>query len=92
VKQQFNRVNLGHLDPLILDLIPLVFRKKFLMIEQYTKLRNRINLKPRYLRIFEFKHGIDDEPHPLKESGKMFGISPERVRQIIVRVHQSFCC
>ncbi|MEK7589450.1 MAG: sigma factor-like helix-turn-helix DNA-binding protein [Patescibacteria group bacterium] len=56
------------------------------MIEQYKKVRNRLNLKPRYIRIFEFRHGIDDKPHTLKESGKMFNISPERVRQIIARV------
>ena len=56
------------------------------MIEQYKKVRNHLNLKPRYIRIFDFKHGIDDEPHTLKESGKMFGVSPERVRQIIARV------
>lgn len=57
-----------------------------MIIEKYQKLRNRLNLKPRYLRIFEFRHGINDKPHTLKESGEKFGVSSGRIRQIVARV------
>lgn len=58
-----------------------------MIIEKYQKFKNRLNLKPRYLRIFEFRQGINDtKPHTLKESGERFGISPGRIRQIVTRV------
>lgn len=57
-----------------------------MIIEKYQKFRNHLNLKPRYLRIFEFRQGINDRPHTLKESGEKFSVSPGRIRQIVARV------
>lgn len=57
------------------------------LVEEYLSKKNFLNLKSRYLEMFEFRHGLfDGSSHSLAESGKKFGISGTRIRQLIARV------
>jgi DNA-directed RNA polymerase sigma subunit (sigma70/sigma32) len=57
------------------------------LVEEYLSKKDLLKLKPRYLDIFEFRHGLfDGFPHSLAESGKKFGISGTRIRQLVARV------
>lgn len=57
-------------------------------IEPYMRVKDMLNLKPRYLEMFEYRNGLTDgEIHTLSETGKQFdGISGNRVRQLEARV------
>ena len=47
----------------------------------------KLELSPRDEKIIKFRAGFDDDiPHTLEETGKLFDITRERVRQIEARV------
>ena len=57
------------------------------ILEEYKSYKNALRLKPRYLDIFEYRHGLaNGEKHSLDECGSQFHISGTLVRQIVARV------
>lgn len=57
------------------------------IIEKYRACADALKLKRRYLDIFDFRYGLSDgKGHSFKECGKKFGVSGERIRQIVARV------
>ena len=57
------------------------------LLRLYAAKKELLPVNPRYLAIFELRHGLTDgQTHTLKETGKKFGISGTRVSQMEARV------
>jgi len=57
------------------------------VIERYKKDKVSLKLTPRETQIFELRFGIaDGQARTLEETGKAFGVTRERIRQIEARI------
>lgn len=57
------------------------------LVQKYLSKKGLLKLGLRYFEIFEFSYGLfDGLPHSQTESGKRFGISGTRIRQLVGRV------
>ncbi len=53
------------------------------VIERYKAEKDFLKLTPREMQIFELRFGITDgQARTLEETGKLFGVTRERIRQI----------
>jgi DNA-directed RNA polymerase sigma subunit (sigma70/sigma32) len=57
------------------------------IVKKYAARKSQLKLLPRYFDFFEYRYGISDgKIHTLEETGRKFGVSGSRARQIIGRV------
>ncbi len=53
------------------------------VIERYKAMKDVLKLTPREMQIFELRFGIaDGRSRTLEETGRAFGVTRERIRQI----------